>query len=114
MAKFENNPGLNDLVEVIDLGFNMIEAVKSAKENDGKIDFKDFPLLFPLFDDTSKAVEGIENAGPAWKQSTEEERKQVIAHFNERFDLPDDALEAKVEKALLAATLVLDIALDLK
>lgn len=112
--KFENNPGLNDLVEVIDLGFNLIEALKSAKANDGKINFMDFPLLWPIFEDASKAIEGIDNALPAWVNSTAEDRKLVLEHFNARFDLPDDKLEVKIEKILLAATIVVEVILEQK
>lgn len=112
--KFENNPGLVDLIEVIDLGFNLIEALKQAKQNDGKIDFKDFPLLWPLFEDSSKAIDGINNALPAWSKSTGDERKAVLAHFNTRFDLADDVLEVKIEKMLLAATIVAEVILEQK
>lgn len=112
MANFENNPGLKDLVEVIDLGFDVVAAIKTAKANDGKINLMDFPVLLPLFESTSNAIEGIENALPAWQAASFEDRNLVIAHFNERFDLPNDKLEAKIEKILLAATIILSVILD--
>jgi hypothetical protein len=107
----ENN---KDLVEVVDFAFNIVDALKAAKENDGKIDFKDFPFLFPLFDDAQAAVDGWDNIGNSWRNSTEEERTQVIDRFKQRFDLPNDQVEAKIEKAIVAGSLILDIALDLK
>jgi hypothetical protein len=107
----ENN---KNLIEAIDFAFNLVEALKAAKENDGKINLFDFPLLFPLFDDAQAAIEGWEEIGTAWRNSNEEERAEVINHFKLRFDLPDDQLEAKIEKAIVAGSLILDIALDLK
>lgn len=103
-----------DLVEVINLAFNLVDALKTAKANDGKIDLKDFPLLFPLFDDAQVAVEGWDNIGASWRDSNEEQRTEVINHFKQRFDLPNDQVEAKIEKAIVAGSLILDIALDLK
>lgn len=114
MKRFENNQGLNDLIEVIDFTFTALEALKAAKANDGKIDLKDFPLLFPILMSASPAVEGIANIPQSWAASSEQERTEVLEYFKTRFDLPDDNLEVKIEKLVTAAVIVSDVALNLK
>ena len=107
------NKELNELVEVIDFGFNFFEALKKAKANDGMVDFKDWNLLFPLIGDAGVAYQGIERIGAAWTQSIQEDRDLVVAHINSRFTLENKVTEAKIEKAILISTLILELALNL-
>lgn len=106
------NKELQNLVEVIDFAFNLVEALKMAKANDGVVDFKDWALLFPLVGDAGVAYEGIESILKAWENSSIEDRTLVVDHFNSRFTLENKVTEAKVEKALKVVTLVLELIID--
>ena len=111
---FPNNKSLNELVELLDFAFTTIDALRSAKTNDGVIDFKDFPLVFPILMSATSAFNGIDEIPQAWLNSTAEERAQILAHFASRFDLDNDVLEAKIEKLLTASVAIADVFLNLK
>ena len=109
-----NNPQLNDLVELLEFAFSTVAAIQQAKANDGKIDLKDFPLLWPVIMSASPAFSGLDNILPAWKSSTEEDRALVLEIFKDRFDLPNDELEASIEKLLQAGLLIAEVVFKLK
>lgn len=108
------SPELQELIEVIDFGFNFVEALKTAKANDGVVDFKDWNLIFPLIGDAGVAYQGVEKILGAWKAGPQADRDAVVAHFNERFTLENKATEAKVEKALTILMLALELVFDFK
>lgn len=111
---FPNNKSLNELVELLDFAFTTVDALRSAKDNDGVIDFKDFPLVFPILMSATSAFNGVNEIPKAWASSTAEERAQILAHFSSRFDLADDVLETKIEKLLSAAVAISDVFWNLK
>jgi hypothetical protein len=111
MVKLENK-NLQNLVEVIDFAFNLVEALKIAKANDGVVDFKDWSLLFPLIGDAGVAYEGIESILKAWPEASQEDRNAVVELFNTRFTLENKVTEAKIEKAVKIVTLVLELVID--
>lgn len=94
------NQGLNDLVEVIDFVFAAKDALTAAKADDGKISLRDFPVILGLFAPADAAYAGIENIPSVWANTTEEERDAVLQYFKDKFDLLDDKVEYKIEKAL--------------
>lgn len=101
--------GLNDIVEVIDFVFTSIDTVKQAKENDGVINLKDLFLLFPLVESGSVAVDGIENIPAAFAAASPEDRDAIRLYFNERFDIPNDVTEERIEKALEAIVILYEV-----
>ena len=111
MVNLENKE-LQNLVEVIDFAFNLVEALKQAKANDGVVDFKDWALFFPIVGDAGVAYEGVESILKAWEASSQEDRTAVIEHFNSRFTLENKVTEEKVEKALKVVTLVIELIID--
>jgi hypothetical protein len=100
MSFESQNQGLKDLVEVIDFVFLAKDAFNEAKANDGKITLRDFPIVLGIFDDADDAITGIENIPAAWQEATTEERLAVVQYFNAKFDIPNDRVEEKIEKAL--------------
>ena len=105
--KFEStNQGLVELAEVLDFAFTAKDALKAAKENDGKISIRDWPLLFGIIDEADEAYTGIEMIPAAWESASDDERAEVVAYFCQEFDLPNDVVELKIEKALKALVLV--------
>lgn len=106
------NEGIKNLKELITFGFNLVDAVKEAKANDGKVDFKDWPLLFPLVGEAGVAVDQIETILKGWKEGSAEERTGVVILLKARFDIADDRLENKIEKVIDAVVLMLEVILD--
>lgn len=51
--------GIQNIVEVIQFGAAVAKAIKEAKANDGKIDFKDVGLLFPVAPLVVPVIDGI-------------------------------------------------------
>lgn len=102
------NSGLDEAVDVLEFVFNLRDAVDKAKE-DGKVDLRDAYLVFPLIEDAQEAYEDIAAVPKAWKLATDEEKEKVYQYFAERFDLPNDVVEMKVEKAVRAGYLLIDV-----
>jgi len=109
-----NNAELNELVQLIDFTFTLIDALTQAKQNDGKIDLRDFPLLFPVIMTASPAFDNISVIPNAWMNSSQEDRDAIVAYFKTRFDLPNDEIEVKIEKLAAAAVSISDVFLNLK
>lgn len=51
--------GIQNVVEIIQFGAAVSKAIKEAKANDGKIDFKDVGLLFPVAPLVVPMIDGI-------------------------------------------------------
>lgn len=105
---------LTQTTQVLTLAFDVVDAIQAAKANDGKIDLFDFPLLFPLIASSQAGIKDIELVPTEWKNSTADERAEVITMFKTRFDIADDVLEAKIEKLLEALVTISDVLLKLK
>lgn len=97
---FPENAGLQQLVEVLDFLFAGKDALVQAKENDGKISLRDFPIIVSLFDDADEAYTGVELIPAAWNAATDEERAELVAYFAAQFDIDDDRTERRIEKAV--------------
>lgn len=94
--------GIQNIVEVIQFGAAVAKAIKEAKANDGKIDFKDVGLLFPVAPLVVPMVDGI---------------GQIPKELGDLDEAELAALLAEVAKALGAdnnAKLVLQIKAGLK
>ena len=104
--------GLKDTVEIIEFIFATVQVVKDAKGDGGGINFGDLPKVFNLIDPASRAYDGYEGVPAAWKIATDEQKEAVYNYFVDQFDLPNDVVEVKVEKAIRAGYLLLDIIID--
>lgn len=94
---------MKDLKEVLAVIFSLVESLESARMNDGKIDYKDIPLLLDPAMKLPAAADGIENVYSQWKSATEEERAELYAWAKSDFDIANDKLEAKIEAGLNVA-----------
>lgn len=104
--------GLKDAVEIIEFVFATAKVVKDAKGDGGGINFADLPKVFTLIDPADRAFDGYEGVPAAWKLATDEQKEVVYDYFVEQFDLPNDVVEGKIEKAVRAGYLLLDIIID--
>lgn len=106
-----NNNSLNDLIEVIGFGFTFAETLKQAKADGGGVNLGDLPKILNLVGPAGAAYEGYETIPTAWQNASEAEKREVYDYFVLNFDIPDDKVEEKVEKGVLAAVYVLDFIL---
>ena len=76
--------------EVILLAFSLGQAIKQAKENDGKIDAMDLMLMIPVFTKFGSAFEDISLVPKELKDASVEEAKEiqdlVLSEFGELID----------------------------
>ena len=113
MNNVQNLPqGLQDAVEIIDFVFISIEKAKQAKADGGGINLMDLPKAFDLIGPAQLAVDGYDRVPAAWKAASDEEKEVVYNHFADKFDLENDVVEAKVEKAVRAGYLIADLLID--
>lgn len=59
IVKLDEKIGIQNVVEIIAFGSAVAKALKEAKANDGKIDFKDIGLLFPVAPLVVPMIDGI-------------------------------------------------------
>ncbi len=101
--------GLQELVEAIDFIFLTVDAVKAAKEDGGGINLGDWNKVLKVVDSADTAYEGVELIPNAWVNATEEEKNVVWLYFSNKFDIANDVIEVKIEKAVKAAYLLGDL-----
>lgn len=101
-----------DLVEIIDFGFTLQDVVKRAKSDGGGINLGDWPKLIELFQPGSAAIEGSENVIPDWKSVSPQVHQEVVGYFINKFDLPSDVIERRIEKALVLVVAIYDLVND--
>ena len=91
---------LKELKEILYFVFDSYDAVKSAKEDDGKIDLKDIPKVLPAAYSLGPAFEFPENPILMWRKLSDEDRAELFELARERFDIEDNTLEFLIEDTL--------------
>lgn len=90
-----------EIRELLEFGFDAQDAINNSLANDGRIDAKDFPYLFPLLSSAGPAFENVGNPLARWKELSQAAKDRVKAWAKERFDLIDDYLEFLIEDTLV-------------
>ena len=90
---------VKDTLEVLDFGFKTQQAITDTLA-DGKVNLFDVPnVLKPLLA-AGAAIEGFENVKVELTNLTPEGRAIVAQFVNERFDIPNEQLEALIEETV--------------
>lgn len=93
--------GIDETIDVLEFGFSFSSTIQEALKNDGKVDFKDAMLFVGLlFNQLPKAITGIQLVPKELKDLSDDERIELVSYFEDRFDLPNDELEALIERCL--------------
>ncbi len=92
--------GTKETIEFLDFAFGLADATQKSLASDGKINLFDVPNYVAVAFKAPAAFGGIENVPRELAELTDDERKEVIAYFEDRFDLPNDDLERLIENTL--------------
>ena len=91
------------LVFVANLGEGVGETLA-----DDKVEWKDAAHFGDAFTSILPAIKGLENV-KASNLKAPENRAEAISIIREEFDLADDKVEVKVEKAIIAVEVLIDL-----
>lgn len=92
---------IKETIELLGFAFDLQDAIKKAKEDDGNVTWTDaLSFTQPVFVSLPVAVIGIQKVPTELKEFTPEELTEVVDYFESRFDLTRDDLEAKVMETL--------------
>lgn len=89
-----------DTIDLLDAVFSLTDGVRESLAGDGKITLTDIPYFIGPLMKLPAAISGIENIPSELSGLSPAARQDVIDYFKGRFDLPNDALELKLETAL--------------
>lgn len=103
--------GINNVKEVIKLGSDLANVLKQAKENDGKIDLADLPLVIGLSGSFGPAIADIEKVLPELKDLNAEESKELIAYLGSELTgkFTNKELVRKIEACLKLSVAIADL-----
>lgn len=94
--------GTKETIEFLDFAFGLADATQKSLTADGKINLFDVPNYVAVSFKAPAAFAGIELVPKELASLSEEDRKEIITYFEQRFDLPNDELEVLIENTLAA------------
>lgn len=92
--------GINETKEVLNFGFDLLEAILKSLEDKKFSIVTDAPRFVPVIFSAAKAFSGIELVKEELKDITEEEQQELITELKKRFDLKNDTVEILIEDVL--------------
>lgn len=78
--------GIKNTKEMLKLAIAIAVILKQAKENDGKININDLPLLIRLSGSFGPALDDAKLIIPELKDLDSDEAKELIAYFGQELD----------------------------
>lgn len=104
--------GIKESKEVLDFVLALGNAA-GVSLSDGKIGLEDLSNFFGALTVAGPAFEGIQDVVKEFKDLDKEEAAELVTYVKEKFDIPQDDIEAMVEKGLAAALLIGEIIVGL-
>jgi len=101
--------GVKELQDVVRFGLAMGNALGEALE-DGKLSMSDLFKVLPALMTANAALEGIGKVPEELKDLDESEYQGLVAEMKAEFNLENDDMEAKIEKAYEVALKVAQLA----
>ncbi len=101
-----NNLTTDQTKEALSFLFDLSDAIRSSLAGDGKITISDAPKFLTPIRSAGKGIGGIQEVPKEISDLTEDELKDLTAFVSERFDIPNETLENKVENCLKYAGLL--------
>lgn len=94
--------GIKNTKEMLKLGADMANVLKQAKENDGKVDLKDLPLVIGLAGSFGPALDDANLVVPELKDLQGDEGKELLEYLGKELDgtFTDKELLKKISAAL--------------
>lgn len=92
-----------EIVDVMQLGFDIQNFVELAKKDDGKVTPKDLLVnanktLEILVKSLPEAIKGIDKIPASFSEFNKEDKEYFVNHFKSQFDIADDKLESRIER----------------
>lgn len=94
-----------ELQEFVEFLFNVLDASQGAAKN-GKLDVFDLQYVPKLLMSAQTGINGLGNPIKRWKALPQGDRNALLELGKTRFDLPNDQLEALIERWLDAGVIV--------
>lgn len=94
-----------ELREFVEFLFDVIDISRAAAKN-GKLDLLDLQYAPTLFVSAQRGINNLGNPSDRWKALPEGDRNALLELGKTRFDLPNDQLEALIERWLDAGVLI--------
>lgn len=98
--------GLQETKEALTFAFAIVNGVRTAKADDGKITVTDVPAFFPALFALKDAVDGVTDIPLEMKNISQEEADELKKWVKDNFDISDDKVEQFIEDGF---AIVLDI-----
>lgn len=92
---------IKEIVEALDLGFDVFIAVKEANE-DGKVNFKDWPKFIAILPSIPRAVGGIDKVDDEFINMSDEDVNFIIDRYTDHVfgDNTDPDKRNKIEAVI--------------
>lgn len=100
-----NDDNFKELKEFVEFLFDVIDISRAAGKN-GKLDLLDLQYVPSLFVSAQRGINNLGNPIERWKALQQGDRDALLDLGKTRFDLPNDALEALIERWLDAGVIV--------
>lgn len=88
---------INDVKDVVIVVARSVAVGVEAKQNDGKIDFKDLPLLFKVVPAFGPMIDGIQNVPEQLADMDESEAGELVSAIMTEFNIADVAARELIE-----------------
>lgn len=96
--------GVEETIDVVDALISFVMAADEAKNNDGKIDWKDLPLLFNPITKIPPALEGREAIPQELGEMDDEDQQKILDFVKNRLNITSDKAEKIVNAAFETLT----------
>ena len=93
----DEKKGIQNLKELADFGAELTAAIVRAKA-DGKVNLKDLGEFLPVARAILPAVKDIGEVPGEFADLDQAERDELSSYFADKFNIPNDKVEAVVEK----------------
>lgn len=100
--------GTDKLRQIIDTGLGMASTLRAIFQ-DGKFQVQEIFLLIGNFAAVSEVVRAWPEAMQQFKDLDQAERHELNSYFAVKFDIPNDKVEAFIEKAITNVISLVDL-----
>ena len=95
--------GIVNTIVVMDALLSVGGTIAEGLQDDGKFGIADSIKLAKNIPETLSAIHAAKEMPTELRDLDDEERAQIVAHFADKFDLPNDDLEERLERAFRVA-----------
>lgn len=98
--------GIKETKELLVWIWDLVEGIQKSAE-DGQVNFMDVPNFLPLIQSSTSAFGGIQKVTAEILDLDDAEQAEIVELARNRFDIPDDMLERRIEDSIDQALSIL-------